>query len=164
MKGHTLQSTSTIEVNDIFEALCQSNFPNKQQIEVLTILDFALCKKCYPQDICGIIRRKIELLKLAEQEIADISSNLFLSIKKGIRVNFIRVINCLCELGFFADKNGNPITKKEVFHIVGQFINQDLSSFHNDLSAAKAAANSDMKSAFAIFELMHTKQLEINRK
>ena len=61
-------------------------------------------------------------------------------------------------------QNGNNISKKEVFSIVGKSINQDLSSFHNDLSSAKAAANSDMKSMFSIFEQLYTKQLEISRK
>jgi hypothetical protein len=164
MRGQQSQKSSTIEVNDIIETMWQHNFSTKQQIEVLEVLDFALCKKCYPQDVRGIIKSKIKLLELAEQEIAKISSNLFLSFKKGTKVNFLRIINCMCELGFFADKNGNSISKKEVFSIVGQSINQDLSSFHNDLSSAKAAANSDMKSAFAIFELMHTKQQEISRK
>jgi hypothetical protein len=42
--------------------------------------------------------------------------------------------------------------------------NQDLSTFHNDLSATKAAANSDMKSAFAIFDRMLAKQQEISQK
>jgi hypothetical protein len=128
MRGQQVQKSSTIEVNDILETLSQSNFPTKQQIEVLTVLDFALCKKCYPQDICGIIKRKIELLKLAEQEAVNITSSLYLSITKGVKVNFLRIINCMCELGFFADKNGNDITKKEVFSVVGQSINQDLSS------------------------------------
>jgi len=74
------------------------------------------------------------------------------------------VINCLCELSFFTDKKGSDITKKEVFDIFGRAINQDLSTFHNDLSAAKAAANSDMKNSLIIFEQLHAKQLEINRK
>ena len=161
-KSH--KNTSAIEVNDIMEVLWQHNFPSRKQIEVLQILDFALCKKCYPQDIRGIIERKIKLLEQAEQEIALVGSNLCLSIKKGIKVNFIRVINCLCELSFFTDKNGNNISKKEVFNIVGKSINQDLSTFHNDLSSAKAAANSDMKSMFSIFEQLYTKQLEISQK
>ena len=87
-----------------------------------------------------------------------------LSIKKGIKVNFLRIINCMCELGFFADKNGNNISKKEVFHVVGKSINQDLSSFHIDLSTTKATANSDMKNTFSIFERMKDKQQEINNK
>ena len=164
MRGQQSQKSSTIEVNDIFETMWQHNFSNKQQIEVLEVLAFAVCKKCYPQDIRGIIKSKVKLLELAEQEIANIGSNLYLSIKKGVKVNFLRIINCMCELGFFADKDGNDITKKEVFAIVGKSINQDLSSFHIDLSTTKATANRDMKNTFSIFERMKDKQQEINNK
>jgi hypothetical protein len=123
-----------------------------------------LYKKQYPQDTCGIIERKIKLLKQAAQEAVPDNSNLQLSTKKGIKVNFIRVINNLFELSFFTDREGNNITKKEVFDIFGKTINQDLSTFHNDLAATKAAANSDMRSTLAIFEQMHAKQIEINKK
>ena len=164
MRGQQLQNTSTIEVNDIFETMWQHNFSTKQQIEVLEVLYFAVCKKCYPQDIRGIIKSKMKLLELAEQEIANIGSNLYLSIKKGVKVNFLRIINCMCELSFFTDKDGNNISKKEVFHVVGKSINQDLSSFHIDLSTTKATANRDMKSTFSIFERMKDKQQEINNK
>ena len=121
-------------------------------------------KKHYPQDTCGIIERKIKLLEQSEQATAPAISKLRLSTKKGAKVNFIRVINCLCELSFFTDKKGNSITKKEVFDVFGRTINQDLSTFHNDLSVTKAAANYDMRNTLAIFEQMHAKQQEINDK
>jgi hypothetical protein len=71
-------------------------------------------------------------------------------------------VNNLCELSFFTDKQGGNISKKEVFDIVGKTVNQDLSTFHNDLAVTKATAKSDMKSSLAIFDLMLAKQLEIN--
>ena len=131
---------------------------------MLQILNFALYKKQCPHNTCGIIERKIKLLEQSEQEIVLANSNLQLSIKKGFKVNFIRVINCLCELSFFTDKKGNDITKKEVFRTFGNAINQDLSTFHIDLSATKSAAKSDMRNTFAIFEQMYAKQQEINNK
>jgi len=144
--------------------LGQNNFSNQKQIDLLQIINFVLHKKHYPQDICGIVEKKIKLLEQTEQGNAPTNSNLQLSTKKGFKVNFIRVINCLCELLFFTDKQGGDTTKKEVFDTFGKAINQDLSTFHNDLSANKAAANSDMRSTLAIFEQMHAKQQEINRK
>jgi len=144
--------------------LGQHNFSNQKQIELLQILNFALYKKQCPHNTCGIIERKIKLLEQSEQEIVLANSNLQLSIKKGFKVNFIRVINCLCELSFFTDKKGNDITKKEVFRTFGNAINQDLSTFHIDLSATKSAAKSDMRNTFAIFEQMYAKQQEINNK
>ena len=146
--------------------LGQNNFSNQKQIDLLQIINFVLHKKHYPQDICGIVERKIKLLEQSDvlAGLAPANSNLQLSTKKGFKVNFIRVINCLCELSFFADKKGNNITKKEVFETFGKAINQDLSSFHVDLSASKSAANSDMRSTLAIFEQMCAKQQEINNK
>lgn len=43
--------------------LSQHNFPNQKQIELLQILSFALYKKQYPQDLCGIMDKKIQLLQ-----------------------------------------------------------------------------------------------------
>ena len=144
--------------------LGQHNLSSQKQIDLLQIINYALYKKHYPQDTCGIIERKIKLLEQTGQETVPANSNLQLSTKKGFKVNFIRVINCLCELSFFTDKNGNDITKKEVFDTFGRAINQDLSTFHNDLAATKAAANSDMRSTLVIFEQLHAKQLEISKK
>jgi len=144
--------------------LGQHNFSSQKQIELLQILNFALHKKHYPQDICGMIEKKIKLLEQTKQEAATTGGNLQLSTKKGFKVNFIRVINCLCELSFFTDKKGNDTTKKEVFDTFGKAINQDLSTFHIDLSAAKSAAKSDMRNTLSIFEQMYNKQQEINNK
>jgi hypothetical protein len=148
----------------------QNKFSNQKQIELLQILNYALYKKQYPQDLCGILDKKIQLLQqpdfgsLSCGEGGGRGGNLQLSPKKGFKINFIRVINCLCELSFFTDKSGNDITKKEVFKTFGNAINQDLSTFHIDLSVTKTAANSDMRSTLAIFEQLKAKQLEINRK
>jgi hypothetical protein len=108
--------------------------------------------------------RKIQLLQQSEQAAASTTTNLQLSTKKGVKVSFIRVINTLCELSFFTDRKGNDITKKEVFKTFGSTVNQDLSTFQNDLAVTKAAANSDMRSTLAIFEQMYAKQQEINNR
>ena len=158
------KTSSTINVHDILDVFTQNNFSAQKQIDLLQTLNFALYKKNYPHDICGILDRKIKLLEQSKQEPAPIIANLQLSTRKGVKVNFIRVINCLCELSFFTDKKGNEITKKEIFKTLGNAVNQDLSTFQNDLSAAKSSANSDMKNTLVIFEQMYAKQQEINRK
>ena len=43
--------------------LGQNNFPNQKQAELLQIVSFVLHKKHYPQDICGIVERKIHILQ-----------------------------------------------------------------------------------------------------
>lgn len=159
------KNDTTIDVKDIFDALSQINFPPQRRIELLLILNYVLREKYYPEDLCGLIDKQIELLRqLDEQAGVSLNSNLRLSRKKGFKVNFIRVINILFRLSFFTNKEGNNITKKEVFEAFGRAINQDLSSFQNHLSATKSAANSDMRNTLVIFEEMHAKQQEINHK
>lgn len=41
----------------------QHNFSNQKQVELLQIINFALYKKQYPQDTCGIIEKKIQILQ-----------------------------------------------------------------------------------------------------
>jgi integrase len=53
----------TIEVTDILEILEQHNFPTHKQIETLEVVNYALCKKKYPQGTCGILERKIQILQ-----------------------------------------------------------------------------------------------------
>jgi hypothetical protein len=142
----------------------QHNFSSRKQIDLLEVLDFVLHKKQCPEDTCGIIKRKIKLLEQAERETTAAESNLYLSTKKGVKVDFIRVMNNLCELGFFTDRKGNEVTKKEVFKTFENTLNCDFSTFQNILSTTKAAAKSDMKSTLSIFQQLYAKQQEINNK
>ena len=122
--------------------------------EILKIIR-PLEQKLYPQ---GVPTSHEQI-----NESKSISSNIYLSSAKGKKVNFIRVINCLYELGFFKDQGQNSITKKEVFETFGQALNIDLSTYQNDLSVSKSTANRDMKSTIKIFEEMLEKQREINQ-
>lgn len=72
-------------------------------------------------------------------------SHISLNNKRGFKINYIRVINVLQEMGFFTDENDNNCTKKDVFAAFGETVGKDLSTFQNDLSTTNAASNSDMK-------------------
>jgi len=74
------------------EIIGQYNFSNKKQIELLQTVNFIIYKKNYPEEISGIIDKKIELLKQEELKMAVGNTNLKLSSKKGAKVNFIRII------------------------------------------------------------------------
>ncbi|MDR1756997.1 MAG: hypothetical protein LBR65_08615 [Culturomica sp.] len=60
------------------EALEQNNFPNQKQVDLLRLLNYALFKKQYPQDLCGILDRKIQLLQqpteTSEKDHQDVAS------------------------------------------------------------------------------------------
>ena len=45
--------------------LTQHNFSTQKQVELLQIINYALYKKQYPQDLCGILDRKIQILQQA---------------------------------------------------------------------------------------------------
>ncbi len=49
------------------EVLSQNNFSTQKQVELLQILNYALYKKQYPQDLCGILDRKIQILQQATE-------------------------------------------------------------------------------------------------
>ncbi|MDL2326803.1 hypothetical protein LJC67_06975 [Bacteroidales bacterium OttesenSCG-928-A14] len=153
-----------VDVKDIIDALKQSNFSNQRQIEILHILKFILYEKEYPNNHQELMLERIELLKLADQNTQSTASNVRLSDQRGYKTNFIRIINCMCELAFFIHVNGNLITKKEVFGTLGKLLGIDLSTYQNHLSATKAAGNNDMQSTLHIFDQLYTKQLEINQK
>ena len=65
-------------MNDILEVLGQHHFSNQKQIELLQIINYALYKKHYPQDICGIVEKKIKILEQPteepEKDNADVAS------------------------------------------------------------------------------------------
>jgi hypothetical protein len=41
----------------------ENNIPGQKQVEVLQIRNFTLYKKQYPQDLCGILDRKTQILQ-----------------------------------------------------------------------------------------------------
>ena len=75
-----VRGTSTIDVTDLIDVLAQNNFSNQKQIELLQIVNYALYKKHYPQDHCGIIERKIKILQQPPETPENINSE-----KSGIK-------------------------------------------------------------------------------
>ena len=67
MKQSIKTGNSTIDVNDIFTVMSQHHFSKRKQIKLLQIVDFVLYEKQYPENICGIIERKIKLLEQPEE-------------------------------------------------------------------------------------------------
>ena len=87
-------------------------------------------------------------------------SNVFLNPKKGYKIDFIRAMNSLYELGHFQDAQGGSITKKEFFTTLGRFVNVDLKDYDKDLSRAlgdSTALDKNLK----IFVQMKEKMEEI---
>ena len=91
--------------------------------------------------------------QLVPPEIPPKLPKIFLSKERGRRLDMIRVINSIVELGFFNDENGRKSNKKDVFIVLGHAMNVDFSNFHNDLSSSLADSTS-MNKHLKIFEEM----------
>ena len=78
----------------------------------------------------------------------------------GKKIDFIRVMNSLYELGFFQNLQGGKITKKEFFTTIGYAVNVDLSNYDKDLSRSTADSTA-LEKHLHIFDEMRQKMIEI---
>ena len=81
------------------------------------------------------------------------ASGIYLSKERGRRLDMIRIINVLIEMGFFDDDNGKRAKKKDVFGVLGNAMNTDFSNFSHDLSSSLTDSTS-MNKHLKIFEEM----------
>ena len=87
-------------------------------------------------------------------------SSVYLSPVRGKKIDFIRVVNVLYELGLFTDKEGGRCTKKEAFLAFGRAVNLDLSNYNKDLSRALNDTTTRERQ-LQIFKDMRQKMAEI---
>lgn len=80
------------------------------------------------------IAKKIDLTKFSTEHSPKPASKIVLSKDRGVKIDFIRVINALCELKFFEKEAGGKATKKDVFAALGQTVGTDLSDYDKHLS------------------------------
>ena len=82
-------------------------------------------------------------------------SGIMLSKERGIKLNFIRVVYTLCQLGYFTNSHGGRITDIQVFRYFGRMLETDFSNYSKDLSRSLQDGNAYTK---------HTKVFEEMRK
>lgn len=87
-------------------------------------------------------------------------SPLYLSPKRGVKIDFLRVMNAFYETGRFTDKDGAPIPKSKMFIALGKAVNLDLSRYDKDLSRCSTEGTS-RSSQLNIFRDLLKKQGEI---
>ena len=87
-------------------------------------------------------------------------SSVYLSPVRGKKIDFIRVVNVLYELGLFTDKDGVRCSKKEAFRAFGRAVNLDLSNYNKDLSRALNDTTTRERQ-LQIFKDMRQKMAEI---
>jgi hypothetical protein len=150
-----------VETSRLYGDLIHNEEYERAQIEVLKKEQKRLQEEVKKANVeIGQLKSIINNKKDRETE----KSKIHLSADKGKKIDYIRVINCLYELGFFKDDKDNDISKKDVFEVFGVAVNKDLSAYQNDLSATKSAANKDMASVIKIFQTMLDKQNQLNNK
>ena len=87
-------------------------------------------------------------------------SPVYLSAARGTKIDLIRVVNCLYELGFFTDDKGGRISKKVVMIAIGKALNIDLSEYQNDLSRS-LSDSTKLEKHLTIFDRLKEKMKEV---
>lgn len=124
-----------------------------------------LCKKLGGSDAAcraaGSVSSSSPSVSVSENgEEKGAGSSVYLSPVRGKKIDFIRVVNVLYELGLFTDKEGVRCTKKEAFLAFGRAVNLDLSNYNKDLSRALNDTTTRERQ-FQIFKDMRQKMAEI---
>ena len=124
-----------------------------------------LCKKLGVSDAAcraaGAVSSSSPSVSVSENgEEKGAGSSVYLSPVRGKKIDFIRVVNVLYELGLFTDKDGVRCTKKEAFRAFGRAVNLDLSNYNKDLSRALNDTTTRERQ-LQIFKDMRQKMAEI---
>ena len=124
-----------------------------------------LCKKLGASDAAcraaGSVSSSSPSVSVSENgEEKGAGSSVYLSPVRGKKIDFIRVVNVLYELGLFTDKDGVRCTKKEAFRAFGRAVNLDLSNYNKDLSRALNDTTTRERQ-LQIFKDMRQKMAEI---
>lgn len=91
---------------------------------------------------------------------ANSKSPVYLSDEKGAKIDIIRVLYVLYELGMFHGKDGAKLLKKDFFTAIGKAINKDLSNYDKDLSRSTSDSTA-LEKHLRIFVDMKKKMEEI---
>ncbi len=83
----------------------------------------------------------------------DIGSPLYLAPIRGVKIDFIRMMNSWYECGKVVDANGAKPTKKVYFAWIGKMFNMDLTDYEKDLSTSMSSGTAFQKQVRIFNEL-----------
>lgn len=130
---------------------------------IVTLIDEA------DEDDTSLRRCKQELVRIIEplssvvqkdDSPSKFESPVYLNDKRGMKIDIIRVLNVLYELGSFVGKNGEPLAKKDFMLTMGKAINVDLSTYDKDLSRS-LSDSTKLDKHLDIFNKMLVKMEEV---
>ncbi len=87
-------------------------------------------------------------------------SPVYLTERTGAKIDIIRVLNVLYEMGMFTEESGRKISKKDFMVAMGQAMNIDLSGYDKDLSRS-LSDSTKLEKHLRIFENMLQKMTDI---
>lgn len=114
----------------------------------------------------GIVNDNSVSLSATQTNIVDVNQNAFTKNtgsdssdkvkvirfnKELSKVDFFRVVNALCEYGYFLTLAGTPANKIDVFNALGNLLGEDFSKYAKHLYESKGV-NNDSKSTTEIFD------------
>ena len=89
-----------------------------------------------------------------------LGSPVHLSDARGVKIDFIRILNAWYETGRAKGPEGGRITKKDFFTAMGRAVNMDLSDYDKHLSRA-FTDNTSVEKQTRIFDELKEKTIEI---
>ena len=95
-----------------------------------------------------------------EQDEAFVGSPIYLNTAKGQKIDMIRTLNVMYELGRFTGKDGARLTKKEFFIWMGKVFNVDLSDYDKHLSRSMSDSTK-LEKHLKTFDEMKQKMIDI---
>lgn len=87
-------------------------------------------------------------------------SPVFLAERTGARIDIIRILNVLYEMGTFTGENGRKIKKKDFMTAMGKAMNIDLSNYDKDLSRS-LSDSTKLEKHLRVFDDMAQKMTDI---
>ena len=108
------------------------------------------------------LTREIEPLRerIMPQPAATGKSPVYLTERTGVKIDIIRILNVLYEMGMFTGEGGRKISKKVFMIAMGQAMNMDLSGYDKDLSRS-LSDSTKLEKHLRVFENMLQKMTDI---
>ena len=160
LPGNLYESIGHMET--VFSQLYYLNIPRETLNSILALLVLRV-KTCHE---LGIEMRPMIESEFGSDKVVEecdetfTESSIYLNKTKGQKIDLIRVLNAMFEMGCFKGKDGAKLTKKDFFTEMGCILHIDLSDYDKDLSRSMSDSTK-LDKHLKVFEDMKQKMIEI---
>ena len=160
LPGNLYESIGQMET--VFSQLYYLNIPRETLNSILALLVLRV-KTCHE---LGIEMRPMIESEFGSDKVVEecdetfTESSIYLNKTKGQKIDLIRVLNAMFEMGCFKGKDGAKLTKKDFFTEMGGILHIDLSDYDKDLSRSMSDSTK-LDKHLKVFEDMKQKMIEI---